>query len=322
MHRCVAAASKLAGSHTSTASSWLANIGIDEYLLPSGAGAAKRRAADRLGHALSLATSTNASTAANRGARCLSIRRHNFYAPEQEVGQSYADGHTERQSYAMAPSPVRTRLWRAPFPPWPDGGQPYLPRWVVRLPAPSNLVANSHEMWYADECRSRCAADELLHDDRTRGRDLEHRSTSHESNPNPNAGTALAEAQLSPIALACFFPAAAAERCVLAGRVIGSHDPMLPVDIGEQTDASATSFARLASFRQCLFPPKNDSAQRAQGAAPRPPKGCWREACVHGSGPESWLRVHHYGSTSTEAAYSLDRSSEPVRDQHALAFVT
>ena len=210
-------------------------------------------------------------------------------------------------------SPVKTRVWSAPHPPWPDSGQPFFARWVLRLPAPSGLVANEHEIWYDDECHKRCGS--------------EIANTAARLNMEQQKEE-LVEALATPLVTACFFPLAAAERCVLSGRVIGSRTAkLLPsAELGNSTAATALrrAYEDGGPLQSCLFAPRNTNDTSSSSlhrtttsttTTPRPPKGCWREACARGPAAESWLRINHYGDRQggdAAAAYDLERSGEPV----------
>lgn len=114
------------------------NLDLDGFLMPAAAEAAPldRAAAAVLPRAISAATV--------RGARCISLHRHNCWP-----GPSAAE-HT---------LPLRNRTARAPFPPaGASGGQPFLPKWLLRVPSAASVVVNQHEAWHAFACRRRFAA--------------------------------------------------------------------------------------------------------------------------------------------------------------------
>ena len=81
LNRCVAAASAMAGEHEA----FLVNLDLDEFIMPERAALASRAARfQRLPRAIA----GSANSSAGGPAQCLSVRRHNFYCPDGEVGYS------------------------------------------------------------------------------------------------------------------------------------------------------------------------------------------------------------------------------------------
>lgn len=288
---------------------WLANLDLDEFLMPSDAH-----------HGLPWAM----QAAAAGDDPCVSIRRHNFYAVNVSVNDS-----------ATTPAPLRVRTWRAPFPPSPrsqqQSQQPFLPKWLVRLPAPPELVVNMHEAWLASDCNRRCAAvasgsDAFATFDDPAG--LAHLLHPVHGATGPVAGPRLVAALLSPLALQCGLMERS--RCVLSARAVS-----LPTD-----------GALRAALLRCLLSGGHgeDGAgfdhELRVGWAPKamlngtplrstePPSvhapWCWRNPCAHGAIPERHLRINHYGHAPLpEQQYRFDMSwGDAVEDQVALVHLS
>ena len=259
--RCLDAASTMARASSPTGQAWLANLDLDEYLLPANVRVAKRdRPEERLPLVLRSASLKNDSV------RCLALRRHNFYSPETEIGFSTLSAAARANISSEAP--MRRRRWRAPFPPWPKTTQPFLPKWITRVPASPQLLVNNHEVWFATGCHNRCnshraipsssssssfstaAVDSEALDDPAglagvlpaeilqpllpvSGASNSSASRLVEASAGALGGTAgsgsahplpslrLLASLLSPMATPCYLPPALLERCVLGGRVGG-----------------------------------------------------------------------------------------------------
>lgn len=94
LHRCVAAATALAGN--SDGGAWLANLDVDEYLMPQRAALATRNRFQRLPRVI--ASAANASAKA-----CLSLRRHSIRRHELvEMSASHAWSHRVHVSPHLA----------------------------------------------------------------------------------------------------------------------------------------------------------------------------------------------------------------------------
>jgi len=272
--RCVDAAS------TRSTERWLANLDVDEYLLPE------------LPHS-KLATAIDAAA---HGATCVSLRRHNFYMPEH-----HSSGGQELP-------PLRTRLRRAPFPP--DGrsssSQPFLPKWIVRVPASPSLVVNMHDTWLGEGCRTRCSDQ----------RGVARPSSTPELRADPAglgairrlaegpAGLPLLAALLSPLSARCLAPSTAdASRCLLSPRSL---------NVTEETMRQP--------LLRCLSAPPGQAGPAGSGAP-----WCWRPAChVRGDAAERHARINHYGHPALPGqrhGYDLAVAGPAVADESALRFL-
>ena len=260
LSRCVSAASAMAqdnGAAGSSGSAWLANLDLDEYIMPANARVGKRlNPEDRLPLVLHTANR-------NHSIQCMALRRHNFFPPESEMGFSTLSAAEKANLTARAP--LRRRTWRAPFPQWPMAAQPFLAKWVLHLPASSQFVVNNHEVWNADGCRNRCRAAAAaaatsagggggtVDDPAGLGGLLPATTLPPQPNERPRhpttrhaagtrAGLRLLASLLSPMATPCYLAAALVERCVGGGRVSG----LAPVSMLPAQDVlpSATSASR------------------------------------------------------------------------------
>ena len=331
LNACVAAASTMALQ--SDGEAFLANLDLDEFLMPERAILAARSRSQRLPRVLAGAFNSTPL-------QCLSVRRHNFYCPDGEVGYSLERNHSNKN---MRP-PLHERVWRAPFPPWPLSGQPYLAKWVLRLPAGPNLVVNQHEAYYAEACQQRCAPSAAsassagaqpsasTADPAGLAEVVRSLRGGARSDALPWAGALLASLA-APLASPCYLPEAAIERCVLSGRVHGRA--ALPLAIagnlsppfgGGRNDSSATGATTpllQAAMLRCLA--RSNGVNTASRASFRLPSWCWRDACARGGAAESWVRIHHYASPSTQQQrtyrYALEKSGEPEEDSHALKWM-
>ena len=261
---------------------WLANLDLDEFLMPT--------AMSRL---RSLAE--NVADAAG-GASCISIRRHNFYTNSTEPSNS----------------PLHSRTLRAPFPPvGPASGQPFLPKWILRLPAEHGLVVNMHEVWRADRCRQSCAPHGAAADREDSGGDPAGlsgyvvpaaRIGGRDVQAVKSASLTLLAALLSPLNTHCM--QADTQRCVLINRTISMRD-------------DAEGSALQASLVRCLA-----NAAPAAGSRGTPPRDpwCWRSVCARGQGVDARLRINHYGHPPVAGqlhSYDLEKAGEPVVDVYA-----
>lgn len=287
---------------------WLINLDLDEVALPQPV------------HS-SLVQALEAAARESPSLCCLSVRRHNFYttdevreltaAPEAIETTVRADGASHTTS------PWWTRILRAPYPPTPSSGQPWLPKWVLRVqPAgasqsrtcPHHLIFNQHAV-YQDaigRCAERCAG---------AGWPI---SGAHEHHSPPWQGWAphdvlglarfmngsggddgaawtLAHLQLlanvlSPLTGTCHLPK-------------GLH-------CGLSSFATWPSASPLQGLDRCM----------ADSKAP-----CWQSACLSGDQAERHVRLHHYGhppAAGQRHAWNLSRAGRAVRDGTILPFLT
>ena len=318
LSRCVATA--VARDHVG----WLAAIDLDEYLVP------------RSTRALPLAF------AAAGNASCISVRRHNFY----EAGG--ADGDPPS-------SVLRSRTRRAPFPPAPAQGQPFLPKWALRFPLESpSIVANMHQVWDASACRRACigAAPQLHRDGgdssgsgsstggaaQPAGHDGTRTKTS-KARDDP-AGLAGLMASWAQTAAAASPPASSSTvasppfgdaQLRLVAALLAPLNPscMHATAKGAMGWPCAISHLGVNTSSGAPLPPELRSCLETtgggSGAKQRPDQPwCWREVCESGGAAEALLRIHHYGHAphSDQAhQYDLARAGPAVEDPSALAFL-
>lgn len=330
--RCVAAAS-------SVIVGWLANLDFDEYLMPSPPHLQLSSALDAAAKAAAAPMGVPAATSI-----CISIRRHNFYAPDVE-----RMNHSEEGSQI----PVSSRLLRAPFPP--DGRvtyQPFLPKWVTRVPASAGLVVNMHEVWHSDLCRHQCvrAAGQGFTTDNP-GAPIAARANAAEA---AGASTAETDLRADPAGLGSIAMLAQADARVTGGislplvaslvTPLGFHCPAPPAESDRcvlnprSINVTASGFLR-HQLLQCL------SAGAAANLTAGPAAGmrmaanqqqrrhtvdalepwCWRPACtVRGDAAERHVRINHYGHPplpEQRHGYDLARVGEAMRDTFALRFI-
>ncbi len=330
--RCVDAAVSAADG---AGEAWIVNLDLDEYLMPAATVDSAQLSRELLPRAL------DAAAAEAGGAPCLSIRRHNFLSSASRAGNATIAAGGRGDGEVEEPPPLLSRTLRAPFPPaGPSDGQPFLPKWVLRVDAAARLVVNQHEVWGAEGCRESCAAGADAgadggadaDGDADADADADASSSRHVragSHADPaglhgvvghharRVSMRLLAGLLSPLQRRCPAAAAAgsggATRCVLNPRSIGFDSADL---------AQGGLAPRLAT---CLGNGGGDGGARgaAGGARGGARPWCWREACGRGEAVERHLRVHHYGHAPLPGqahAYDLHRSGAIVHDEHALRF--
>lgn len=334
LSRCVSAASAMAqdnGAAGSSGSAWLANLDLDEYIMPANARVGKRSNPE---HRLPLVLHT---ANRNHSIQCMALRRHNFFPPESEMGFSTLSAAEKANLTARAP--LRRRTWRAPFPPWPMAAQPFLAKWVLHLPASSQLVVNNHEVWNADGCRNRCRAAAAaaatsagggggtVDDPAGLGGLLPATTLPPQPNEGPRhpttrhaagtrAGLRLLASLLSPMATPCYLAAALVERCVGGGRVSG----LAPVSMLPAQDVlpSATSASRSVQVAAKGRGSNNAARGGRIGSAP-PPDYRLRRLAEASTPPDYRLRrrLAEAGTGTGTGAGGVQLASEASRSLRA-----
>ena len=306
---------------------WLVSIDLDEYMMPSaGGGADLSIAFDAAVNAVQPGATTSPG--------CLSIRRHNFYTEEDARAAGLPSISTHR---GVGAGVFSERLWRAPFPPagGPWGGQPFLPKWVLRLSSlerQPRQVVNMHAVWETTACHRHCSH---LAPQWNRSHVEAHADHKTPGAEGVDLSKPVSDAWADPAGISALLPAArhrwddslsvlstlgyplnsgpgeapAEDGAQMSARLIASLLSPLAADCslpkGSDRGRCALSHRTVgfedpgdaALLAECLghLPPAAGTSTRRLPPVFPEPFACWVSPCARGAVVERFVRINHYG---------------------------